>query len=93
MPRRRIPVLPVPPPGRIVVRWARPERRDSPCLAYGFGNRDDKATSRVVMRALEEVEVFGGRTLAAELEARGYDLTTLRFSIDRRVDGPAVTES
>jgi len=25
-----------------------------------------------------------GRTLAQELEARGYDITTLRFSISRK---------
>ena len=27
-----------------------------------------------------------GRTVAQELEARGFDLTTLRFSIKRRTD-------
>ncbi len=86
MKRRRFPILKAPQPGRIVVRWARASRGETPSLVYGFGDRDDKATSRVVMRALEEIEVFDGRSLAAELEARGYDLSTLRFSIARRED-------
>lgn len=34
--------------------------------------------------ALNHAPIVDGRSLAQELEARGYDLTTLRFSVQRR---------
>ena len=43
-----------------------------------------KPTGGMLASAFERIVVFDGRTLAQELEARGYDLTTLRFQIRKK---------
>lgn len=53
-------------------------------LCTALANQGVQATAFQVLKALAEVE---RRTLRAELEARGYDITTLRFQIDRKKDG------
>lgn len=77
-----------PKPGHIVARWGKPDRWNSPDLCYAWGSRAQKPDGRVLMRALEEAEVFEGRSLREELELRGYDLTTLRFSIALATETP-----
>lgn len=46
-----------------------------------------KRDSKMMMIAFERTVLFqeDGRTLRQELEARGYDITTLKFSIMKRV--------
>lgn len=63
--------------------WNRRERDVG--FAWG-GDGASKADANLVMGVFGLVPVFTGKTLNAELEARGYDLTTLRFSIKRRHD-------
>lgn len=74
----------VPKPGMLVARYGRPSRGDSlqVCYAWGGGGAD-KSDGRILSNALEGAHVQQGRTLCEELEARGYDITTLRFSIER----------
>ena len=42
--------------------------------------------SRMLMTAFERVILYeeDGRTLRQELEARGYDITTLKFSVMKK---------
>jgi len=70
--------------GQILARYGRAESYDDPDLCYAWGNRDLRPDTRVLMTAFEEIPVFEGRTLRQELEARGYDITTLRFSVERK---------
>lgn len=59
--------------------------------AWGGGGAQ-KPDARILCNALEENKVFGGQTLAQELEARGYDLTTLRFTIQLAAISHAIQE-
>ena len=45
----------------------------------------------MLSEALEHLDVFEGKSLVQELEARGYDISTLRFSISLKQDGAAVS--
>lgn len=51
--------------------------------AWGAGGAC-KADSRVLSTALEGVAVYEGKTLREVLEERGYDITTLKFSIQKK---------
>jgi len=76
-------------------RFRKPIAKDGELLAkYGqeYGERDIyycrpdnecgmRRDCRILARALEENEVHEGRSLRQELERRGYDITTLKFSI------------
>lgn len=55
------------------VRWSKRER----ALLYDGA----KPTGGMLASFFERIESYDKKTLAAELEARGYDLTTLRFSL------------
>ena len=72
-------------PGELRVAWSKKER--DILYSYGGGGAS-KPTSMVIAHAFEVVEVYGGKSLRAELEARGYDLTTLKFSIRRKAVRP-----
>lgn len=48
---------------------------------YYFGNAP---TGGLLAYVLERMRVHDGKTLAEELAERGYDLSTLRFSIRKR---------
>jgi hypothetical protein len=70
-------------PGRLAARW---DRREKDFL-FQRGEGVDRADGHLLYNSLGHVKTIGGqRTLLEELEARGYDMTTLRFSIDKRVD-------
>lgn len=70
------------------IKWSKREK----ALLYHFER--DKPTSMLIAHFFEGIlmgRAYGGavqegdnRTLAQELDARGYDLTTLRFSIRRK---------
>jgi len=81
-------------PGEIKIAFGRPSRHDDPdlCVAWGGGGAD-KSDARYALHALTEKRygyAFPSMTLEQqpsvieELEARGYDITTLRFSIQRK---------
>jgi len=67
-------------PRQLVARWGRVDGELAITYTWG-GQGAQKADARILMRALEDVVIIDGKTLAEELEARGYDLTTLRFSV------------
>ena len=80
-------------PGQLVVAWGKVDRYSDPSLVYAFPDRDGKCDSRVVCDALEGKRYRPAllapgytvmKSLAEELEARGYDLTTLRLTISKK---------
>lgn len=52
-----------------------------PALRY-FGQ---KQTGGLLAYAFESMLLHGDKTLVKELEERGYDITTLRFSVRKKV--------
>lgn len=89
---------PTPKDDTLIVAWGRADQFSSPSLVYVYPNRDIKCDTRVVMEALEgprygyTFEDFGTPkqqpSLIAELEARGYDITTLRLTIQKKKEEP-----
>lgn len=81
-------------PGEIKIVYGKASRHDNPdiCVAWGAGT-DMKCTGRLIMNAITEKPLRhkfpGGGTeyttsLVDELEARGFDITTLRISIQKK---------
>lgn len=70
--------------GTLAVRWARdPDRVAGKTLVYYF---PDKPDGGMLCHAFENLDIGHGRSFAEELEARGYDLTTLQFTIRKKVE-------
>ena len=85
---------PVAKPGEIKIVYGKADRYSAPdlCVAWGSGT-DMKCTGRLIMNALTEKTLhakFPGPgheyrpSLVDELEARGFDITTLRLTIQRK---------
>lgn len=54
-------------------------------VGYSWGGRGaGSPDARILSRTFEDTPIFEGRSLRQELEARGYDITTLRFSIRQK---------
>lgn len=81
-------------PGEIKIVYGKADRYSSPdlCVAWGDGV-DMKCTARLIMNAIDQKVMrptFSergydfGPSLIEELEARGFDITTLRISIQRK---------
>lgn len=77
-------------PGELLVKWGIPERKDRPDVVFSWGAGTSKRDANLLMN------VFGGErfgpsiiqtetepSLLDELKARGYDITTIRFSIKK----------
>lgn len=82
-------LIPQLPPGHKVY-WSKRER-DLIYWKDGTIEMDDGtemtasgATGHLLHHAFDIVEVFEGKSLTKELEARGYDMTTLKFSIRKK---------
>lgn len=60
------------------VRWSKRER------ALLYHHPDSSSNGGMLAYYFEGMKWPGDKTLAQELEARGYDLKTLRFSIERK---------
>ncbi|UWR74105.1 hypothetical protein [Phaeobacter inhibens] len=71
--------------GQLRAGWGRPERGAEPDLCYAWGGGGaSKSDSRLICNALEQAGTSSGKTLREELEARGYDIATLKFSIEQK---------
>ena len=76
-------------PGQLKSGWGRPGPREEPDLLYAWGaGGADKTDGRILSTAFEELKNSFGRSLREELEYRGYDLTTLKFSIQQKQPNP-----
>ena len=77
---------PVAKPGELLVKWGK-EYGDED-LYYCFPDNESGMSrdSKMVMLAFERNVLFqeDGRTMRQELEARGYDIKTLKFSIMKK---------
>jgi hypothetical protein len=72
-------------PGELRAKWGRPSPGDPASVCYVWGGSGaEKPDARILSNALEDAPVFSGRSLAQELEARGYDLSTLQFSVKKK---------
>lgn len=85
---------PIAKPGEVKIAYGRPSPHDEPdlCCAWG-GKGADKPDARTVMHALTERRMVRGfpsleyeerPSLIEELEARGYDITTLKLTVCRK---------
>jgi hypothetical protein len=71
-------------PGELRVYYGKPDNWNGADVCYAFGgNGAQGADSRVLAYAFENVHVFDGKPLRKLLEERGYDITTIKFSIQR----------
>jgi hypothetical protein len=78
-------MVPVAKPGQLLVKWGRPSRGESPDLMFAWGAEGAaKSDARVLSSAFEECDVFDGQNLRQVLQERGYDITTLKFSIEQK---------
>jgi hypothetical protein len=78
--------------GELKIVWGRPEPGETPDICYVWGDGVSRSDSRLLHTVLG-CERFSpqldGRyaalhSLFDELEERGYDLTTLKFSIQKK---------
>lgn len=81
-------------PGEIKIVYGKADRHSRPdlCVAWGEGT-DMKCTGRLIMNAIDQKTLhpkFPGPgheyrpSLVEELEARGFDITTLRITIQKK---------
>lgn len=81
-------------PGEIKIAYGKVDRHSNPdlCVAWGEGV-DMRCTGRLIMHAITEKRLrakFSSPgyeyepSLLEELEARGFDITTLKISIQRK---------
>lgn len=85
--------------GELKAAWGRVDREDQPSLVYVWGaGTDMRSASRVLCDAMEQkplaysfpdMKIEERPSLIEELEARGFDITTLRFFIKKK-DQPHV---
>ncbi len=69
--------------GQLLVKYGQ-EHGDRDLFYCWPENRSNmKADSRLLMLALEGVEIHDGKSLRKLLEERGYDITTLKFTIQK----------
>lgn len=69
-------------PGELKAGYGTDEPRNRPDVVYAWGGDGAaKADAYILAAAFEENAIHGGRSLVRELESRGYDLSTIRFSI------------
>ena len=68
-------------PGTLACRMRKNPDGDGPALVYSY---DRKPNGGWLAMVFESIDSGYGRTFAEELEARGYDLSTLQFTIRRK---------
>lgn len=75
-------------PGEIKVKWGRiPGESTNPELCYYWGEGVSKRDINLLHYTFNNLKSRDGglEPLLAELEARGYDTTTFKFSISKRL--------
>lgn len=72
-------------PGQIKIGWSIPQGGGKPpslCVSWG-GDGAEQNDALLVLRALNAKLTGPDMTILDELKVRGYDITTLKFSIDK----------
>ena len=89
-------------PGQLKVQWGKAERGDEPSLIYLWGGDGAaKSDARAICDAIEGKRfspTFSGGyevqpSMADELRARGYDLTTLKITVSQSAPPPTPQET
>jgi hypothetical protein len=75
---------PVAKDGELLVKFGKEYGDEDLFYCYPDNECGMRRDSRVVMTAFERTPVFDGKTLRQELEARGYDITMLKFSVMKK---------
>ena len=77
---------PVAKDGELLVRYGKEYGDEDLFYCYPDNECGMKRDSKMLMLAFERTVIFqeDGRTLRQELEARGYDITTLKFSVMKK---------
>lgn len=86
-------------PGQLVARWGKVEGNIDLCYAWGPGvDRSDARLLNTVLsgeRYRPSMKNYPGYEVGPsffdELESRGYDLTTLKFSVEKKKNVPLPT--
>ena len=79
-------------PGEFKISWGRVDRGDYLSLIYSHGGAGaSRPDGRMISYIFEGVKNEDGRTLAQELEYRGYDISTLKFSIKQKANAEGPT--
>lgn len=72
-------------PGELKAAYGKNDSGDAD-LQYAWGGKGvGKWDAHLLAYALQGTAVHEGRTLVQELEERGFDVTTLKFSIRKKV--------
>ena len=71
-------------PGRLLAQWGRDDDGGVGVVYASGGGAVSIPDARMLSIAFDYVKGVHGTTLVEELEKRGFDLTTLRFSIERK---------
>lgn len=71
-------------PGQLVVGWACEDRHSNPELFFCFGGYGaTRQDNNMLINAFHLAKTASGKCLVEELVERGYDLSTLKFSIEK----------
>lgn len=68
---------------KLIARWGKDDDGDTG-IVYANGPGTHHSDAHILYFALEINDQGWGRNLLHELEERGYDLTTLKFSIQKK---------
>ena len=71
-------------PGELKIAFGKSEGDIDLFYCHGGGGAS-RPDARLLSHFFERVTYFDGRNLRQELEHRGYDITTLKFSIQQKV--------
>ena len=73
-------------PGQLLVKFGQEYGNKDLYFCHGAEGATS-ADGKMLMLAFERADVGFGKSLRQELTDRGYDITTLKFSIMRKSDG------
>lgn len=78
--------VPDPKPGQLLVKYGKMEVGSDVDLIYSHPENTCGMSrdSRLLSLAFEDTKLVTGKTLRQELEDRGYDITTLQFSVMKK---------
>lgn len=70
-------------PNTLKAQWGKlPHER--PDMVYTWGEGCSRSDAGLLHNAFNHADVLFGKALVAELESRGYDITTFKFQIKKR---------
>jgi|688.fasta_scaffold1307146_1 hypothetical protein len=77
--------------GELLVKYGKEYGDEDLFYCYPDNECGMKRDSKMVMLAFERTPILDGKTLRQELEARGYDMTTLKFSVMKKTPNVEVS--